>query len=195
MTATSGVSAATAVSRSPVNGQVIGRTGPAVSPQHREREPGGAGRVPVRHAGVAVLLQLQRPWPGVLHRVTEAVQRADTRIAAPGEDQPARAAGADDLVVDHVRGHPDQRQVTALLPDQFMPGRERNEVGEALHGHGVAVMDGRGDGFGKRHDLRHALVSPEPMKVTNRNDHHEPLTAICTSVRDTDILASTDGRR
>ena len=141
-----------------MNGQVLGlpvepgqalQAGPAVPPQHRERETGGAGRVPVRHAGVAVLFQLQRPGPGVLHRITEPVQRADAGIAAPGEDQPAHAAGADELVVDHVRGHPDQREVAALLPDHFVPGGERNEVGEAFHGHGVAVMNGRGDGFGE----------------------------------------------
>jgi len=59
------------------------------------------------------------------------------------------SSGPDDLVVDHIRGHPDQREVAALLPDQLLSRRERDEVGEALHGHGVAVLDGRGDGVGE----------------------------------------------
>jgi hypothetical protein len=31
-------------------------------------------------------------------------------------------------------------------------------VGEPLHRHGVAVVDGRRDGVSQRHDLRHALL-------------------------------------
>ena len=66
MTVTSGLSAGTAVSTSPVNGQVIGaivavcrgQVGADVAAQHGERQPGRAGGVPVGHAGVAVLLQL-----------------------------------------------------------------------------------------------------------------------------------------
>ena len=77
------------------------------------------------------------------------MERTDAGIPQPGEHHFASDAGPDHLVVDHVRGHPDQREVAALLPDQLVPRRERDEVGEAFHGHGVAVMDGRGDGFGE----------------------------------------------
>jgi glutaconate CoA-transferase subunit A len=50
------------------------------------------------------------------------VQRADARIAAPGEHHLVNAAHADELVVDEVRRHPDQRQALALLADDFVAG-------------------------------------------------------------------------
>jgi hypothetical protein len=85
----------------------------------------------------------------MLHRVAEPVQRADAGVAAPGEDQLAGAAGADELVVDEVRRHPDQGQVAAPLPDHLVPGGERDQVGETFHGHGVAVTDRPLHGFGE----------------------------------------------
>jgi hypothetical protein len=126
MTATSGRSAETAVS-----------------------DAGGAGHVAVGHPGVAVFLYLQRDRPGMLDRVAEPVQRADTGIAAPGEDQLARAARADELVIDQVRRHPDQRQVTAPLPDHLLPGGERDQVREPLHRDRVAIVDRPLYGFGE----------------------------------------------
>jgi hypothetical protein len=91
-----------------VNGQVIGlivavcsgSDGAVVAAQDGEREAGGGGDVAVRHARVAVLLDLELLG---LHRLAEAVQAADARVPAPAEDQLARAAGADQLVVDDVR--------------------------------------------------------------------------------------------
>ena len=82
MIVTSGASAGTAVSTSPVNGHVIGadrvrvrrQIGADVAAQDRERESARAGRVAVGHAGVAVLLELERQRPGVLDRVAEAMQ-------------------------------------------------------------------------------------------------------------------------
>ena len=116
--------------------------------ERRERQVRRAGVVRVGHGAVAVLLQRQRPRPAVLHRVPEAVQRADARIPAPREHEPRRAAGADQLIVDDVRRHPHERQVATLLPNHLVARGERNQVGEALHGDGVAIMDG----------LRHGLV-------------------------------------
>ena len=163
MTATSGRRAATAVSVSPVNGQVIGlmvgrcsvaaaerlKPGAVVTAEHGEREPGGAGHVAIGHPGVAMFFDLQRDRPGVLNRVTEPVERADARVAAPREDQLAHAARADELVVDQVRRHPDERQVAAPLPDELVPGGERDQVGEPLHRHGVAITDRPLHGFGE----------------------------------------------
>jgi hypothetical protein len=77
------------------------------------------------------------------------VQRPDPGIPAPGKDQLARASRPDELVVDHVRRHPDQGQITTPLPDDFVPGREGDEVREALHRHRVAVAYGRSHGVGK----------------------------------------------
>jgi hypothetical protein len=77
------------------------------------------------------------------------VQRSDPGIAAPGEDQFAGTAGPDQLVVDHVRGHPDQGQVTPPLPDHLAAGGERDEVREAFHRHRITIVDGPRDGVGE----------------------------------------------
>src|SRR5690606_3870100 len=73
--------------------------------------------------------------------ITLAVQRADTGVAAPGEDQLLRAASADHLVVDQVRGHADQGQIPLALADDLVAGSEGNQVGEAFQRNGVAIID------------------------------------------------------
>ena len=128
---------------------LAGQAGAVVPAQHRERQPGRASHVAVGHPGVAVLLDLERPGPGVLDRVPEPVQRPDARVAAPGENQLARAPGADHLVVDHVRGHPDQREVTPPLPDHLACRGGRDQVAKAFHRHRVPVVHGCGDSLAK----------------------------------------------
>ena len=137
-----------------MNGQVIGATrvcaaqvGAEVPAQNAERQVRGAGRVGGGHAGVRVLLDLERRRPAVLDRVAQPVQRADARVAAPREDELARAAHPDQLVVDHVRRHPDERQVAPALPDQLVAGGVRDQVGEALERDDVAVVHQVGDRF------------------------------------------------
>src|SRR5262245_9995801 len=88
-----------------------------------------------------MLLELERAGPTILDRIAEAVQRAHTGIAAPREDEPARRAHADELVVDDVGGHPHQREVTLFLSDQLMSRSMRNEVRETLERDGVAVAN------------------------------------------------------
>ena len=128
---------------------------PVVAAQHRERQPARARHVPVRHPGVAVLLDLERARPAVLDRVPEPVQRAHPGIAAPGEDQLAHAARADQLVVNQVRRHPDHGEVPASLPYHLVPGRERDQVGEPLHRDDVAVVYRPPYSLRERDDLRH----------------------------------------
>ena len=85
----------------------------------------------------------------MLHGVTEPVQRPDAGIAAPGKHQLARAARSDELVVDEIGGHPDQGEVAPPLPDHLVPGGERDQVGESLHRHNVAVLHGQCDRLGQ----------------------------------------------
>ena len=82
---------------------------------------------------------------GALGHPADGVQAADARVAEPGEDELARHAGADHLVVDDVRRHADERQVAAALADDLVAGREADEVREALDGDAVAVPDERRD--------------------------------------------------
>ena len=43
----------------------------------------------------------------------------------------------------------------AALADDLVAGGMRNEMGETLERHGIAVADGRFDGFGERGNTRH----------------------------------------
>ena len=80
-----------------------------------------------------------------------------------------RAARADELVVDQVRGHPDERQVAPALPDDLVARGERDEVGEALERDGVAVADQLGHRLGQRHDLRHMGKASGTGRCGNRS--------------------------
>jgi hypothetical protein len=71
-----------------------------------------------------MFLDFKRPRPIVFHRVSQAVQRTNPRIPAPGKNQFSRATRADQLVVNDVRRHSHQCQVFSPLPDHFMPGGE-----------------------------------------------------------------------
>ena len=104
---------------------------------------------------MAVLLDLDRMRPVVLDRVAEAVQRADPGVAAVGEHEPARGAHPDQLVVEQVRRHSDQLELAASLAQQFMPGGERDQVGEPFERDAVAVVDERRDRILECEDLSH----------------------------------------
>ena len=135
---------------------VLWEVGADVAAEHAERETRRAGHVAHRHPGVAVLFDLERRRPAVLDCVAEAVERTDAGIAAPREHELAGAAGSDQLVVDEIGRHPHQRQVTPALADDLVARRVRDEVGEALEGDGVAVVDVGRDGAGERLDRCHS---------------------------------------
>ena len=129
-------------------------------PAHdRARHPGGPGRVPVGHAGVAVLLDLDRVRPAVLDGVAKAVQRSHPGIAAVGEHQLAGRPHPDHLVIEDVRRHPDELQIAAPLTKDLVAGGKRDQVGEALDGDGVAIVNDLGDGVAQRRDLGHCITA------------------------------------
>jgi hypothetical protein len=88
---TSGLSAGTAASVSPVNGHsmklMFGLTfeqvRSAIPAEERGRHAGRAGGVGMCHGRVAVLLDLERPRPLLLDRVAQPVQRPDARDCRP----------------------------------------------------------------------------------------------------------------
>ncbi len=125
--------------------RVPDEVGAAVAAQDCERQAGRPGGVAVGHPRMAVLFDLQRPWPAVLDRVAETVQRADARVAAPREDQLADAPCADHLVVDDVGGHPHDREIAPALANDLVTGGNRDEMREPFEGEGVAVVDQFGD--------------------------------------------------
>ncbi len=79
--------------------------------------------------------------------VTEAVERADSGIAAPREGERIGATGANHLVVDHVRRHAYQREMASTLADNLMAGRKRNQMGEPLQSHTLAILHERSHSF------------------------------------------------
>ncbi|MCY1496187.1 hypothetical protein D9M68_301160 [compost metagenome] len=83
------------------------------------------------------------------------MQRTDAGVAAPGEGQLARAAGADQQVVDQVGRHAHQVQVFLALADQLVGGGSGNQVSEAFEGDGVAVVYETLDCFAESEEFGH----------------------------------------
>jgi hypothetical protein len=113
---------------------------------------------------VAVFLQFQRRRIGIacgrsgrrgLHSPPDRVQPTDARIAEPVEYELASSGRRDHLVVDEIRRQTRQREIAPTLPDDLVPGRERDQMREAFDGHDITVMDIRGNGIAHRHDLTH----------------------------------------
>ena len=75
-----------------------------------------------------------------LDRVAQAMERTHAGIAAPGKLELGRASGADQLIVDEVRGHADQGQVAPPLADDLVARREGDQVRESFERHHVAVV-------------------------------------------------------
>src|SRR5947208_7279484 len=102
-----------------------------------------------------MLLDANRHRPAALVGIAEAMERAHAGIADPGENEFFRATHADELIVDEVRRHPDEGEMAPTLPNDLVPGREGNEMGEPFHGDGIAVAQGRFDGVGETEKTRH----------------------------------------
>ena len=87
------------------------------------------------------------------------MQGTHARVAAPREDQLFGTAGADHLVVDEIRRHAHQRQVTFFLTDDFMACRKRDQVGKAFHADRVAIVDVAAHSFLEGEKFSHYCIS------------------------------------
>src|SRR5205807_7045071 len=88
--------------------------------------------------------RLQGDWSSdVCSPISQPVQGAHPGIAAPRENELARAAHADELIVDQVGRHADQREVATALADDLVAGSKGNQVREPFHGHGVRSEERR----------------------------------------------------
>ena len=87
-----------------------------------------ASNVATDHAVVAVLLNLKerfaRSERGGLGAATNRMERANTRVAEPAEDQLLGASSGDHLVVDEIWRHARKGEVAALLADDLVPSGE-----------------------------------------------------------------------
>jgi glutaconate CoA-transferase subunit B len=154
-----------------------GKIAARVAAEHGEWEPGGARGVAIRHAGVAVLLELELDGPPALDRVAEPVQAADARIAAPREDEPPGAAHPDQLVVDDVGRHAHEGQVAPAAPHELVARRERDQVRESFEGDRVAVRDERCHCVCERGDLHVARGHSRAVRKAHGRAHDEPYAA------------------
>ena len=108
----------------------------------------------------------------MLDGVAEPVQEPTPGLP-PHEKTSFRAQPIDQLVVDDVGRHPDEGQVAALLPDQLVARRMRDQVRESLERDDVAVSNEVANGYGERNDLRHAgSFGLEGERVRTALDRH-----------------------
>src|SRR5436190_17768647 len=96
-----------------------------------------------------------RHRPAALIGIAEAMQRADAGIADPGKDELIGATHPDELIVNEIGRHPDERKMAAPLANDLVPSRERNEMREPFHRYGIAVAQGLFHGFGEAKEARH----------------------------------------
>ncbi len=105
------------------------------------------------------------------------MQTAHTRVAKPREDELARDAGGDHLVVDQIRRQATQGQVALALANDLVSRGESNEVREALDRDGIAVAHQLTDRvahrrnlvvshvLSRRHDRAFACDPLRPMRI------------------------------
>jgi hypothetical protein len=154
------------------NGRIdLGQVDALVATEDREGQVRRAGFISIGESGMAVLLGFEAMWPAILDRVAEPVQRTDAGVPAPGKDQLLGAAGADQLVVDQVRRHPDQRQALAALPDRLMARRMRDQMGKALHRDGAAIAQNRFDSLREGDEFSHLDISSKCALIAQCFDY------------------------
>ena len=165
--ATSGRSAGTHASVSPVNGHatnlMLGLTVARSDPRSRERTRTACRwRRQRRHwpspRGCAPRSPADAATPAPPRRAADAASRRrdcrPTRTPACGA-QPA----SDHLVVQQVGRHADQRQIADPLSDDFVPGGERDQMREPFERHAIALVHHPGHRLAELEKFRHRVPS------------------------------------
>ena len=147
---------------------VLRQIAPSIAPHHRKRQIRCTRDVRIGEVCVAVLFNLEWMRPFVLHGIAQAMQRPDTGIATPRENQLPRASRANQLIEDHIRRHAYQRKVVPLLSNHLMPCRKRDQMREPLHRQHIAVMHHVTDCIAQRTEVSHenpplSLESTQPF--------------------------------
>src|SRR5439155_13811205 len=107
--------------------------------------------------------------------------RTEAGVAAPGEDEFARAPHPDQLVVDDVRRHPHQRELALLLADHLVARGVRDQVRESFERDGVAVADELADGLRERDDQNGNGC--EPLEIVTQRSSVNSSTTACPPKR------------
>jgi hypothetical protein len=88
-----------------------------------------------------VLLNFEFVRCRVFNGVSKTVQGTRTRIAGPRKHELLGASHSDELVVNDVRRHANEREFATPLADDLVTRRERNQVSKPLQRDSVAIMD------------------------------------------------------
>src|SRR5690349_5108178 len=88
---------------------------------------------------MVVLFDRKRRGPVILYSIPQPMQRADSRVATPGKDKLRSASRSDQLIVDQVRSHPNQREIATSLADNLVTGGKGNEVRKSFERDDVSV--------------------------------------------------------
>src|SRR5882724_4604161 len=133
----------------------LGKIVADMAAEYGEGQSAGSGGIGVGHVGMDALVDLQRLRPILFDRLAQSVERAHARIASPGEDQLARQAHADDLVIDQIGGHADQCQIALALANRLQRRRRGDQMGKAFEGDAIAVLDQMPHRLGQTRNFRH----------------------------------------
>jgi hypothetical protein len=96
---------------------------------------------------MAVFLDGDGPRPAVFNGITKAMQGSHPRITTPRKNQLSSATHADHLIVDQVGCHSNQREVSALLANDFVSCGERYQMSETFQCENTTVLHQSGDSF------------------------------------------------
>src|SRR5262249_3679773 len=134
---------------------VLRQFGACVRTQNCERKIRCASNVGVGKIAMTVFLDFERRRPILFDSVAQTVQGTDAGISTPRKNQLLCAARANELVVNDVGSHSNQREVLSALANDFMACGEGNQMSETFHGYGVAIVNVRANCVLQRSDFSH----------------------------------------
>jgi hypothetical protein len=112
-----------------------------------------------------VFFNLERARPVVLLSIPEPMKQTEAWIAGLGKDELLGAAHPDHLVVDNIGAHADEREIPALLPNDFVARGERDQMTESFERHTIAIMDEFGDCVSETCHFTHTAVEANRLPV------------------------------
>ncbi len=130
-----------------------------------KRQPSRARYKCGRECRMRVFFNLERARPVVLLSIPEPMKQTEAWIAGPGKDELAGTAHPDHLVVNNVGAQADEREIPALLPNDFMARGERDQMTESFKRYTIPIMDEFGDGVSKTCYFTHTALEANRLPV------------------------------
>jgi hypothetical protein len=128
-------------------GRVCHQIGIGTATKNPKRQPRSPSHKCSGETGMRMFFNLEWTRPVLLHGIPEPMQQSETGVPGPGKNEFFGAAHADHLIEDNVGAKPDEGQIAALLPDDFVSCRKWDEVTKAFKRDGIAIVDKFLDGL------------------------------------------------